>query len=159
MVKRSKIFPSRLIQRTKCSPDGSPGIPPSPRTGRKRNPGNRTYLPQVLVKESGDGVERGASRPLLVIDIDDFNIAARLAVVRDKAFGLVSGEVGIVVVIVMYDVRPALNPERRRHRHLLASLEEQHRIALGHSGFGLPIGVVLFLHTDTEGRWVGALFE
>src|SRR6516225_5265938 len=37
MVKRSKIFPSQLIQRTKCSANGSRGIPPSPRTGSKRN--------------------------------------------------------------------------------------------------------------------------
>src|SRR5713101_7605208 len=113
-------------------------------------------LTEVLAEESGDRVERGAGGARLVVDIDDVDIATRLAVVRDEPLRLVPREIRVVVVIVMDDVGPALHPQRRRGRYLLAALEEQHWVALGHGGLGLPVGVVLFLHSDGEGRRVRA---
>src|SRR5215471_9169081 len=133
---------------------GSPGMPLPPRTGRGSSPPS---LAQVLAEEGGDRVERGARGAFLVVDIHDLDIAPGLAVVRDEPLGLVSGEVGIVVVVVVHDVWPALHPERGRGWYLFAALEQQHRVALRHRGFGLPVGVVLFLHADAEGRRVWAL--
>src|ERR1700730_1175964 len=87
-------------------------------------------LTEVLTEESGDRVERGAGGTGLVVDINDCDIAARLAGIRDEPLRLVAGEVGIIVVIVMHDVGPALDPKRRWGGYLLATLEHQHRIFL-----------------------------
>src|SRR5712672_4561111 len=87
-------------------------------------------LTEVLAEESGDRVERGAGGTGLVVDINDCDIATRLAVIRDEPLRLVPSEVGIIVVIVMDDVGPALHPKRWWGGHFLAALEHQHRIAL-----------------------------
>ena len=98
---------------------------------------------------AGRGVAPG------IVEIGDLDVAAGLAVVADKPLGLVAGEPAIRVVVVVHLVGPALDPDRRRHDHLLAALQDQHRIALDHVGLGLPVGVVLFFHADGEGRRVG----
>src|SRR5580704_1702560 len=87
---------------------------------------------------------------LLVVEIGDLDVAAGLPIVADEALGLVAREAAVGIVIVMHLVGPALHPDRRRHDHLLAALEDQHRVALGHLGLGVPVGVVLFLHADGE---------
>src|SRR5260370_30303633 len=118
MARTSAILRRRPTPRIRCSAIGSLRIPltpaPSPRAERGRGPRSGrarvSRLPQLLAEEGGDRVERSAGRAFFVVDIDDFDVAARLAVVRDEPLGLVPGEVGIVVVIVMDDVGPSLDP-------------------------------------------------
>src|SRR5437868_4183875 len=162
MESTKAIWRRPSTRRAKCWATGSRAmasqemLPLSPRTGRGASL-PEVALTQVLPEEGGDRVERGAGRALLVVDIDDLDVAAGLAVIGDEPFGLVPGEVGIVVVVIVHDVGPALHPKRRRHRHLLAAFQHQYRITLGHGGFGLPVRVVLFLHADREGRRVRSL--
>src|SRR5215472_13239621 len=113
----------------------------------------------MLPEKRGDRIERDSLRARVIGDIDDLDVAPRLAVVRYEPLGLVPREVGIIVVIVVDDVRSALYPKRRWHRDLLAAFEEQHRVAFDHRGFGLPISVVFFLHADREGGRIGTLLQ
>src|SRR3979490_1162060 len=92
---------------------------------------------------------------LLVVEIGDFGVAAGLAIVADEPLGLVAREPAIGIVVVVHLVGPALDPDRRRHDDLLAAFEDQHRVAFGHLGLSVPVGIVLFLHADGEGRRVG----
>jgi hypothetical protein len=73
-------------------PGDAPTTALSPRAGRGGDPRN-ACLPQVLVEEGGDRVEGRARRAGFVGDIDDVDIAARLAVVRDEPLGLVAREI------------------------------------------------------------------
>src|SRR5208282_1403352 len=93
----------RATPKTRCSGIGSLGMALSPRAER----GRIRDLSQVLLEEGGDRVEGGAGRALLVVDVDDLDVAARLAVVRDEPLGLVAGEVGIVIMVVVHDVGAA----------------------------------------------------
>src|SRR5712691_5164455 len=101
MARTSAILRRRPTPRIRCSAIGCLGIPltpaPSPRAERGRGPRSGrarvSRLPQVLAEESGDWVERGGGGAGLVVDINDFDIAARLAVVRDEPLRLVPGEV------------------------------------------------------------------
>src|SRR6267154_5898846 len=105
----------------------------------------------MLFQEVDHGLVGHVGVALLVIEIGDLDVAAGLAVVADEPLGLVARKAAIGIMVIVHLVGPALDPDRRRHDDLLAAFEDQHRIALDHVGFGLPIGVVLFLHTDREG--------
>src|SRR4030095_1089462 len=92
---------------------------------------------------------------ILFVKIGYLVVPAGLAVVADEPLRFVAREPAIGIMVIMHLVGPALDPDRRRHHDVLATREDQHRIALDHVGLGLPIGVVLFLHADREGRRVG----
>src|SRR5438105_12410343 len=115
------ILRRRPTLKTRCSATGARRMslsPPADACG-ERDELAQGDLSQVFAEEGGDRVEGGAGRALFVVDIDDLDVAARFAVIRDKPLGLVTRKVRIVVVIIVHDVGAALHPQRRRRRHLL----------------------------------------
>src|SRR5438093_10388063 len=71
-----------------------------------------------------------------------FRSATGLAITSNEALRLVAREVRLHILVVVHRVAVTLEPDRGRGLHLFAALERQHRVALAHVGFALPIGVL-----------------
>jgi hypothetical protein len=78
----------------------------------------------------------------LGVDIFQRDLASRLAVVGNEALRLVAREIRVDILVVVQHVAAALEPDRGRCQHLLAALEREHRVALGHVGLAAPIVVL-----------------
>src|SRR5262245_66687465 len=76
------------------------------------------------------------------VDIFQRDLAAGLAVVGDEALRLVAVEASVRILVVVQQVAAALEPDRRWREHLLAALEDEHRVALLHVGFVAPIRIL-----------------
>ena len=90
-------------------------------------------------------------------DVVLLDLATSLAIVGDETLRLVAVDRRLGITVVVHDVGLALDPDRRRHHHLLALLQDQHRIALGHVGLGFPIQVVPLRNAADPGRRVGRI--
>src|SRR5213079_1663244 len=80
------------------------------RTGEIAGPVLLQMLPQELVRR----LVRHLGVALGVIEISNLDVAARLAVVADKALRLIPREAALGIVIIVRLVGPPLDPDRRR---------------------------------------------
>src|SRR5215831_19610986 len=108
----------------------------------------------MLVEKRRDRVVRRRALPGSVVDVEHLDRAAGLAVVRREALGLVERNGRLGVPIIVYLVGPTLDPQRRREWHLLAALQHEHRVAVGHVLVIFPEGA-LALGDIADPRFTG----
>src|SRR5205814_9721262 len=88
----------------------------------------------------------------IAFKVVQLDVAAGLLVVGGEARRLGVGAFEILILVVVQDVAAALMPDRRRQRDLLAALEDEHRVALGHVLLAAPELLVLVDDSRRPGR-------
>src|SRR5437879_6004433 len=120
--------------------------------GERRNtlalfaPQTFTYLPTnaAILSNISPLFDRSGAWPGGAVHVDVFerDIAAGLLIGGAEALRFVAGERRFRILVVVQGVVAALEPDRGRHEHHLAALEDHGRVAVSHVGLVHPVRIL-----------------